>query len=119
MSNAKHTGDQLDSDIIFVKLVLTIIVFSTFDYICYTDVPPVTFKDIKGVLRIQNMYVELTWRYLLYKYDHDRAVMCFSNLIRCLFTLNNAIVAAAEIQQYKDLISSLATKTREVLSLIE
>jgi len=77
LSNSIRTIDQLDSDGTLVKLMLALLAFSTFDYIYYTNIAPDNLLNMKEVLRIQNMYTELAWRYLLYKYDHKRAVMCF------------------------------------------
>jgi hypothetical protein len=60
----KLTGNQLDSDIVFVKLVLSILAVSTFDYTFYTNTASINLENIKAVLCIQDMYIELAWRYL-------------------------------------------------------
>ncbi len=114
---SKRTGVQLDSDVVFTKLILTVLIFSTPDYVYYTNTPPSNLKDMKTILHFQEMYIELAWRYLLYKYDHNRAVLSFSNLIRCLFTFHNAVVAAVKLQQYLDMINSFVKQTEETLSL--
>ncbi len=107
----------LDYDIVFVKLILAILIFSTFDYTYYTTNNSTHLTDVKTVLRIQDRYVELTWRYLLYRYDHHRAVICFSNLTRSLFLLNYSIVAVVEVQQYNTMIDSLVKQTEEILRI--
>jgi len=44
-------------------------------------------------------------------------VMCFLNLIRCLFLVNTAIVDAVESKQYMDMIDSLVKQTEETFIL--
>ncbi len=119
VANITRAIDQLNFDGTFFKLVLALLTFSTFDYINYTNKAPVNLINIKVVLCIQDMYTELAWRYLLYRYDHEQAVICFSNLIKCLFSLNNAIVGVSECKQYTDMIDSIVKKTEEIFTLIE
>ncbi len=109
--------DQLDFDGTFFKLVLPLLSFSTFDYIYYTNKAPVNLLNIKAVLVIQDMYTKLIWRYLLYKYDHERAVIYFLKFLRCLFLVNNAIIEAIECRQYRDMIDTLIKQTEETFSL--
>jgi hypothetical protein len=59
----------------------------------------------------------IVWRYLLYKYDHEQAFRCFSNLIRCLFSLNDALVEAIQSKQYIDTINSIVKRIEETLTL--
>jgi hypothetical protein len=117
-SNNRAIG-LLDCDDTFVKLVLAILIFSTFDYTCYTNNVPDNLNNTKAVIRIHDMYVDLTWRYTIYKHGHERAVICFSNLIRCLFSFNNFLVEAVENKQYTDIIDSLIQRTEETLTLTE
>jgi hypothetical protein len=110
---------QLDFDGTFFKLVLALLPFSTYNYTCYKNMPPVNLKNNKAVLRIHDMYTELAWRYLLYKFGHERAVIYFSNLIRCIFLVHNAVIAMEDCKQYTDMIDSLVKQTEETLTLIE
>jgi len=119
LANSNRTIDLLDSDGTVVKLILAMLTFSTFDYTYYTNIAPVNLVNIKAVLHIQNMYSNLTWRYLIYKYDHERAVICFSNLIRCLFYLNDAVVESVDHKQYIDMMDSTVKQTEETLTLTE
>ncbi len=117
LSNGNRAIDLLDCDGTFVKLVLTLVIFSTFDYIYYINMIPVNLMNMKTVIRIQDMYVELTWQYLLYKYDHERAVICFSNIIRCIFLINAGLIEMTEDKQYSDMIDTLIKETEETLTL--
>ncbi|CAF4140081.1 unnamed protein product, partial [Rotaria sordida] len=76
-SAAKFTRriiDQLDPDNTFIKLILSILAFSTTNYTVYKKNMPINLTNIKGILSIQDMYTDLTWRYLLYRYGHHQAV---------------------------------------------
>jgi hypothetical protein len=100
-------------------LALSILVFSTLDYTFYTNTAPVNLKNIKAVLHIQDMYAELAWRYLIYKYGHFHAVICFSNLIRCIFTVNNATIEAIKCKQYTDIVDVIIKQTEQTPSIVE
>ncbi|CAF1327115.1 unnamed protein product [Rotaria magnacalcarata] len=111
--------NQLDFDSTFLKLALAILVFSTFDYTYYNNLAPVELFDIKTILHIQNIYAELAWQYLTCKYNHKQAVVSISTFIRCLFFLNDAIIDAIEIKQYKDMIDSVIQQTKKTITLCE
>jgi len=112
--NSNRAIDLLDSDSTFIKLALALLTFYTLDY---TNIAPINLSNIEAVLRIQNMYSKLTWRYLLYKYGYDRAVICISNLIKCIFFVNDAVVKAVKIKLYTDMIDSLVKQTEETFTL--
>ncbi len=113
----KHLIDQLDPDTMFIKIIFSIIAFSISNYTIYTHTTSDNLIDAKAILRIQDMYTELVWRYLLYKHNHREAVLCFSNLIRCLFLLNDSVVEAHEEQQFTDIIDSVVESTEQKLTL--
>jgi hypothetical protein len=104
-----------DFDMIIKKLVLAILAFSTTNCTIYSDSSTGNLSDLKQILRIQDTYIELIWRYLLYKYDHKQAVICFSNLIRCLFAVHDVIIRGCEIQWFTDKIDSLIQQTEQTL----
>jgi hypothetical protein len=115
MSTIKHITDTFDSDIVFVKLILTIMAFSTTNYTVYTNTPPLILNDIKTILHFQDIYIELAWKYLVYRYNHEQAVKCFCNLIRCLFNINSTIVEVNRIQEYTNMIDTVVEQTKELL----
>jgi hypothetical protein len=116
---AQRAIDQLDFDSTFVKLVLALLSFSTFHYVYYTSNTPGNLENIKIVSRIHDMYAEIIWRYLVYKYDYERAVICLCNFIRCLFSLNESVIDAVEGKQYTDMINLIIKRTKEALTLID
>ena len=114
LAASKRTSDLIDLDIIFVKLTLAIVLFSTLDYTVYMNTVPVNLQNLQAVLRIQDTYTELAWRYLIYKYDFSYAVRCFSKIIRCIFNLNDALVEVAARAEYKILVDGLIKQTEQV-----
>ncbi|CAF1057033.1 unnamed protein product [Adineta steineri] len=107
IATAKRVDDLINFDAIIMKLLLAILAFSTTDYTVYSNINQNNLKNIKKVLHFQHVYIDLAWRYLLYKYNHRQAVICFSNVLRCLLMLHNTIVLAYEVQQYTDVINPL------------
>ena len=117
--NGVRAARALDPDHTFVKLALASLIFSRLGYGDNINQPPMILKDTKAVVRIQDAYIDLAWRYLLYKYDLRRAVSCFSNLIRSLLCLNAAITSAIEVDTYNETIDSLLKQTEEILVITD
>ncbi|CAF1092657.1 unnamed protein product [Rotaria sp. Silwood1] len=111
----KRVIDRFDSDVTFIKLILAILAFSTISYTVYRKNTQSNLTNIKAILSIQDMYTDLAWRYLLYKYGHHQAVIRFSNLLRCLFSVSEVIVEAHEAQQFTDIIDYVVEQTEEAL----
>ena len=108
------TAQRLDRDIISVKLIMALMIFSTFD--CSTSSSKNNYlEETTTILKIQDQYIELTWRYLLYRYDHQRAVLCFSNLIRALFSLHYSL-SSIEVGHYNEMIDSLVQQTELLMT---
>ncbi|CAF3150428.1 unnamed protein product, partial [Rotaria sp. Silwood2] len=113
----KRVIDQLDPDNTFIKLVFAILTFSTINYTIYRKNVHNNLTNIKVTLPIQDMYTDLTWRYLLYKYGHHQAVIRFSNLLRCLFAVIAAVVEAHESEKFTEMIDSVIEQTEQTLCL--
>ena len=86
-------------------------------YTVYNENVQTNLTNIKVILPVQDMYTELVWKYLLYKYDHHQAVIRFSNLIRYLLLVNGAIVEAHELEQFREMINCVVQKTEQKLCL--
>ncbi|CAF4039779.1 unnamed protein product, partial [Rotaria sordida] len=97
----KRVVDQLDPDNTFIKLILAIIAFSTINYTMYRENAQINLINIKETLHIQDMYVDLAWQYLLYKYGHHQAV----------------IFEAHEVQKFTEMIDSIIEQTERTLFL--
>jgi hypothetical protein len=76
-SAARHIANRIDFDIIIIKPFLAILSFSIIGHTVYSNTPPVNLSNSKQILHIQDTYIELIWRYLLYQYSCQEAVKCF------------------------------------------
>ena len=116
---ARRLSSRLDFDLVILKLLLAIFSFSTFRCIGHMNNSPKNLTNIQEILRIQDAYVEVTWRYLLYKYDHQQAVKCFSDFVKCIFLINDAFVLKEKLKWFNGIVDCVAKKTEESLSLID
>ncbi|CAF1342110.1 unnamed protein product [Adineta ricciae] len=113
---AKLIANRCGFDTIVMKLFLAILSFSTINLTVYdTNTSAKNLSDIKQVLHIQDAYIELTWRYLIYKYDARRSILCFSDLIRCFFAVNNSVMKTSDIQWLTDAINYVVNQTEETI----
>lgn len=93
--------DQLDSDEIFIQIILTALIFSTIS----TTTESTYFTDLKSLLSIEEIYTDISWRYISYRYGYDDAVVRFSQLVRCLLTVNTIIMEAQTSPEYTQMIN--------------
>jgi hypothetical protein len=68
---------------------------------------------MKKILEIQNLYIELAWRYLVYVYDDKQAIIYFSNLIRYLLMVINNIILIQDKKTFVDMINFVIEQTEQ------
>jgi hypothetical protein len=78
-----------------------------------SEIIPINLSNIKQILNIQNKYIELTWRYIIYKYDYIRAVQCFSHFIRCIFAVHDIAIQTYDVQWLTDTFNNLIQKIEQ------
>ena len=100
---ARSLEQRLNMDMITMKLFLTILLFS----IGSSSNIDSRLTNRREIVKIQDKYVELTWRYFLSKYNSTRAVMIFSDFIRSIFNIENMINRINDIQWYRHTIDQL------------
>lgn len=81
----------------------------------YTNTPAVNLSNGKEVLRIQGMYTDLLWRYLLYKNNFKDAVRYFLRLLQRLFIMHELVVKVEELHWFLNQTDSLVRKIEEDL----
>lgn len=92
------------ADRTFLHLSLIIFIFSITDY---SHLDRISLKDI---LHIQNIYVEMTWKYLISKYPVNQSVMFVIHLIRSFFLLDQIIREIHQLEEHQRLIENLLGK---------
>ena len=89
---AKNIVQRLDLDSSLVKLIHIVFAFSTN---CFTvKYDPWMERDafLHGSLRLlrsQNVYVEILWKYMVYRYGHEGSVHRFTALVKHMLDLIN------------------------------
>ncbi|CAF1347160.1 unnamed protein product [Adineta steineri] len=111
---AKRVAERVKLDTVVMKLFLATLCFSTINITVYSNSPPLIFSNIKQILDTQNKYIEITWRYILYKYDHEQAVKCFSDLIRCILAIHAAMIQVENIQWFESHIDTIIKQTEKI-----
>ncbi len=113
MNLTKYLPNEINRNITFVKLGLAMFIFSTPNCAIYTNIDLDYLKNIKDISRIQDMYAEIAWKYLLCKYDYKQAVKCFMNFIKSFLVINSAIIEIHQSQQYKHMIENFIEKINQ------
>lgn len=106
----KYLPNEIARDITFIQLGFAMFVFSITHCTGYSDNVLTNMKDI---LRIQDLYVETTWKYLLYKYDYRQTVICFIYFTKSLLVINRTIINIHQSEQYKQIIENLIDKINQ------
>ncbi|CAF1121944.1 unnamed protein product [Adineta steineri] len=109
----KRIIDQLDHNDTFIKLIFAVIAFSTINYTVYRQSTSMNLINIKSILSIQDIYVKLTWQYLLNQCNHTQAVLRFTKLIRCLLLVISMTVEAHESKEFTKMINSVIEQTQQ------
>jgi hypothetical protein len=76
---------------------------------------PVNLTNVSSIIRVQDMYTEIAWRYLLYKYGHSQAVRCFSKLIQWFFSINLTVVVGDRYKDFRATMDYVVEQTEQTL----
>ncbi|CAF1208114.1 unnamed protein product [Rotaria sordida] len=99
---------SLDQDFDLVKLSLSIFAFCTSGCILYDEnTSPIRLTDIQSFLSIQNMYAEIVWKYLLYKYSFEQSVIRFSHLVYSMIAVVTITSHLQTVKNHTDVIDTL------------
>ena len=116
LDRMQHAVKLIDADIILAKLSLSLFAFSNHIGM-YSPSMTRTLTNASPIVQIQNSYAEITWKYLLYRYGHDQAVIRYTNLIQCLLVTIDMISIAQNNTRHTNDIESLVEQTELKLVL--
>jgi hypothetical protein len=100
----------IDPDIIINKLILSLFAFSNHLSIFISSMNIKSFNTL-AIFHIQNIYTEITWKYLIDKYSYTQSIQRFNNLIQCLLAATTSISDRQNIEQHANEITSLVEQT--------
>ena len=110
----KSLEHRLNIDMITMKLFLAILLFSIGSHFSSSS-SALNFIDAQQIVKIQDKYTELTWRYLLSKYNSERAVMIFSDFLRSILKICEMIVHMSDMDWYRTTIDNLRQQIEQNL----
>lgn len=110
-----RTGSRLDSDMVFVKLILSSLMFSTFHLTDFNLEHSMNLHDVRTAVRIQDRYIELAWRYMTHKYNYERTVRSFSNLVLSLLAFYECLTEIMKREDYNSMVENLAKNTEQIV----
>lgn len=94
---------QLEQNDILFKLFLVILIFST-------RLSIVSYENIQGIQtenfnyqrkQYENIFVDLLWKYMLYRYDYQECVYRFSMMIKIILDLLDQLYQTEQISPTK------------------
>lgn len=75
------------------------------------------FFNTKRLFHIQNIYIEIMFKYMIYRLGYDGACLRFAALIKSLLDQCMCVFRASEVQAHDQLIRSVVKQTETVLTL--
>jgi len=118
MQNLTGLLSRLNFDGTYIKIMLMIFAFSnTFSIVKYDSSVELTQKiNWTPVFTIQNMFVTIFWKYLLYQHGFNDAVKWFSNFVRYILDLMK-ITVNQRTRQHNQMINAVIEDTARLLTL--
>lgn len=109
---------KLNFNGIYIKIMLMIFAFSnTFSIVKYESSVDLTHKtNWVSIFTIQNMFVTMFWKYLLYQHGFNDAVKWFSEFVRYILHLMQ-ITANQRTKQHTQIINAVIEDTARLLTL--
>jgi len=120
---AKKVNDRLDPDSTLIKLTLIVFAFSSNCFIVNKQENMERDSLLSGTFRLlgsQNVYVELLWKYMIYRYGYNKAVIRFTQLMQIfLCILKNLAIIHENNQTHQTLVDGIIEKTKQSLAINE
>ncbi|CAF3740639.1 unnamed protein product [Rotaria sordida] len=106
----------IDPDIVLNKMAL-LLLFSSKTTCIFSSTISLDHADVSVILKIQNRYAEIAWKYLLYKYDEYQAVQKFMKLIQCLIAVIQTMSQVQSVESHVNDIETIVEHTQLKLIL--
>ncbi|CAF2570332.1 unnamed protein product [Rotaria sp. Silwood2] len=126
VDDAVTIARRTDDDLTLIKLLIPILLFSTS---CYIKIPSNVnnnyhatniemnsiFFNTKRLFDIQNTYIEIMFKYMIYRFGYNEASLRFAALIKSFLDQSTCIFRAGEIQSHDQLIQTIVKDTEVAL----
>ena len=112
----RQAAKFIDTDLVLIKLALSLFAVSE----CTSFYSPSSssstmFTNTRAILRIQNKYAEVTWKYLLYRHGHSQAVKIFLNVTRWFLAISACMFHIQSLVKHSNDLNSLVENTELAL----
>jgi hypothetical protein len=117
VQRTKHICKLLDQDLTLVKLMLITLTFSSNCFMVTEEQNSTRDSLLYGTFRLfgsQNVYAELLWQYMIYRYDYWGAVRRFHTLIKIAV---DALSLCSNIYDNNKVHQNLANEITEQIEL--
>lgn len=105
--------NRLQSDLVFVKTLIFVLIFSTnFSIVNFNNE-----QDIRIILnpieliQIQNIYINILWKYMIYQYGFNKAVQCLNSLIKNILDILYIMEDLNNIKKHNQMINNIVKQT--------
>lgn len=114
----KKLFEILEYDRVIIKLLLIIILF-TKAFCAYDIAHEPSLNNSPAVLHVQQIYVEILYKYCLYQYGSDRTIRLFTHLINQLLTIQRLSIKLKDFVHSNIEASQLSPLMQSLLQLPE
>ena len=113
---------RFEPNITLLKLFLMVLMFSTHCSLVLYDhsIESINRSSTKSLdlLHIQNIFITMLWKYLVYQYGHEDAIRCFINMIKNYLDVLNHMHENVS-QQHQKMVDNIIEKTTQSLEIVE
>jgi hypothetical protein len=110
---------RLQENGILIKIMLMILIFSSNCAVVKIDQLEniqIIF-NIKMLISIQDIFVTLIWKYLIYQYGFNEAILRFLSLIKSILDLIQRMDDGSKIQKHWTMVKNIIEQTTDSLNL--
>jgi hypothetical protein len=118
-SSLIQPSQRLQENGILIKIMFMILIFSSNCTIITIDrtgdIPIIL--NTKILIDIQNIFVTLLWKYLIYQYGFHQAILRFLSLVKSILDLIQRMDEGLKIQKHWTMVENVIEKTTRTLNL--
>ena len=74
------------------------------------------FFETKRLFDIQNVYIEVMFKYMIYRFGYQEAALRFAALIKSLLDQSMCVFRAREVQAHDQLMQTIVKETETALT---